>query len=303
MAITEANNEYVLKIDFQKDSENPSRVFLCLAELIKAFSDFDNSLLVESGFEVKAEVFLKDIESGSIKTFLYSKIKNIDDKDIEDLKWQRIVGSILLEVKYKILEYLDKNEKFESLGDLQILTNKIDEIMVSENALFIPLRTNPMTVAKGIKSLQNSLSRLSKSDRAFLLAPDKEIEINKDFYIPDDIENEFFTKEIKPSTPDMVLQIKKPDYLGDSQWQFRVKDQPAFYAKISDRQWLSDFHNRKIDLRPGDSIKAKVRIETYINHENVIMEQKYEILAVERVIQDIAEKQMIIHEIDGVPNE
>lgn len=296
MTNKEINNEYILKIDFPRNTENPSRIFLCLAELMIAFSDFDNVLLEQSGFIAKSHMILQNIESGSINTHLYNLIKSIDDKAIYNLKWQEIIGSFLLKTKYCILEYLAKNDKFSSFGDLQILTNRIDEIMPPASAIFIPTKTNPLTIIRGIKEFQSSLTKLSKTDRAFLLASDKKVEINKDFYLPDNIEKEFFTKEVVFNTSDMVLQVKKPDYLGESQWQFRVKDLPFFYAKITDKQWLDDFHKRKIDLRPGDSIEAKVIEEISLSHENVILEQKYEIKKVYSVIQNIAEKQMIINE-------
>ncbi|MGA2296467.1 MAG: hypothetical protein ABSG15_02850 [FCB group bacterium] len=85
------------------------------------------------------------------------------------------------------------------------------------------------------------------------------------------------------SENDMILKIKKPDYLGDSKWEFRHENKPI-PAKMLDESWLSDFHNRKITLKPGDSIRAKVRIEVAYDYDNEVASTNYYILEVIKVI-------------------
>ena len=72
----------------------------------------------------------------------------------------------------------------------------------------------------------------------------------------------------------MILRIKKPDYIGKSQWIFRHKN-VNFRANVKDEKWLEDFQGRDVELRPGDSIKAIVEIETvYYKKGDVIKENR-----------------------------
>ncbi|KQS56016.1 hypothetical protein ASG17_08220 [Brevundimonas sp. Leaf363] len=51
-----------------------------------------------------------------------------------------------------------------------------------------------------------------------------------------------------------LLTVKKPDYLGRSQWQLKFGDRTV-RATIADQIWLARFHSREVGLQPGDAIK------------------------------------------------
>ena len=54
---------------------------------------------------------------------------------------------------------------------------------------------------------------------------------------------DLLTSEIITSTSEMILKIKKPDYLGDSKWEFRHRRE-TINARIIDNDWLAQFRNR-----------------------------------------------------------
>ena len=92
------------------------------------------------------------------------------------------------------------------------------------------------------------------------------------------------TKEIIESTVEKIFKIKKPDYLGKSQWEFKYANHRIF-AKILDEQWLHDFQSKVIELHPHDSIRAKVREETLYGFNNEIIHINYEIIKVTEIIR------------------
>lgn len=77
---------------------------------------------------------------------------------------------------------------------------------------------------------------------------------------------DLLTVETITSTTEMILKIKKPDYLVDSQWEFRHRRE-AINAKLNNMEWLAKFRNREIALKPGDSIRANVNIEVKYDYD------------------------------------
>jgi len=85
-----------------------------------------------------------------------------------------------------------------------------------------------------------------------------EVSFNKSFSFTNEIVEEILTKEIIESQSIMILKVKKPDYLGDSKWEFKYENR-KLEAKIKNSKWLSDYQQGKIDIRPGSSLRASIR--------------------------------------------
>ena len=90
-------------------------------------------------------------------------------------------------------------------------------------------------------------------------------------------------KESLTNDSELILKVKRPDYLGESMWDFKLGDHPV-QAKIVDREWLQKFQDRKIDVRPGDAIKAIVRQTIHYGYNAEIVYQHNEVLKVLNVI-------------------
>jgi len=75
--------------------------------------------------------------------------------------------------------------------------------------------------------------------------------------------------------------VRKPDYLGTTQWEFR-HGKRFIDGKIADEQWLRDFQDRKVDIRPQDSIRAEVLIAVRYGHDDEVVGESY---VIERVIE------------------
>jgi hypothetical protein len=68
-------SSFEIKIDFEKHSDRPGRVFQSMAQMIESFQVIDNDFLFP--FDVRAETFLilEDIKAGSLRTRLYRRNK------------------------------------------------------------------------------------------------------------------------------------------------------------------------------------------------------------------------------------
>jgi hypothetical protein len=56
----------------------------------------------------------------------------------------------------------------------------------------------------------------------------------------------------------MRLAIKALHRVGHRMWDFKYNSR-LILAKILQGSWLTDFQERKIDILPGDSLRAKIK--------------------------------------------
>ena len=82
----------------------------------------------------------------------------------------------------------------------------------------------------------------------------------------------------------MVLKIRKPDYLGDSKWQFK-HGKTTMSVKILDENWLNQFRSRQITIAPGDCLRATVRSEIKYDSNYEVISENYEVIQILEVIQ------------------
>ena len=85
------------------------------------------------------------------------------------------------------------------------------------------------------------------------------------------------------SINELILKVKKPDYLGDSMWEFRFGDK-NIDVKLLDKEWLIKFQSREVAINPGDSVKAMITITHTYDSENNLVDTTYEINKILEVI-------------------
>ncbi len=83
----------------------------------------------------------------------------------------------------------------------------------------------------------------------------------------------------------MILKVKKPDFLGESMWDFRYEGK-KLPAKLLDDAWLKSFRNGEVTLHPGDALKGMVEVETKYGIEREVIATHHNIVKVEEIIHD-----------------
>ena len=84
---------------------------------------------------------------------------------------------------------------------------------------------------------------------------------------------------------DAIYLIKKPDFLGDSAWQFK-HGKRTIMAKIFDEEWLSNFKSGNIVVKPGDSLQVRIKQICKYNRHGMLLSETLDIIYVINVIHN-----------------
>ncbi len=90
----------------------------------------------------------------------------------------------------------------------------------------------------------------------------------------------------------MILKVKKPDFLGDSKWEF--VHESAIEAKLLDDQWLAKFRNNEIPLQPGSALRVLMHVEVEYGYDKELVSRKYQIVKVYEVIPPPPHEQALL---------
>ncbi len=278
---------FQIHLDFERNSENPSQVFLAMSQLIDAFKTLDTLLINSLVVDIKPTLVLEGIEVGSIKAILCTALKAIDDDALKDLNWKKVVGHFLLKAKYTILRHLEDNNEFKNIEQVNELCESIYFLASETNIKSTPIYIAPTSknLLSGILNIYSSIETLSSKEKVFYSSQYGEVKINSSFNISEQVVEELITKEAMKVTAVMALRIKKPDYLGNSMWDVSYNGK-IIQVKMMDLEWLNQFQNRKIDIQPGDSILADVETVNYYGYDYSLINEHHTVLKVLNVIKN-----------------
>jgi hypothetical protein len=110
----DGGNISVIRIEYEKSSIAPSRIFRAAAELIDAFYSVECDLAKSINADISPVILLEEIHSGSIWIWLKTVLENTSDDALLNLDWKPLVGQFLVKGKQKILEFLDGKEGIEN---------------------------------------------------------------------------------------------------------------------------------------------------------------------------------------------
>lgn len=277
--------DFGIEIDFDRGSPDPARVFRSMSGLIDGLQQLDRSLVGAIDVSIEPVLMLEDIESGSLKTWLRSVITSTDDKALKSGEWKKLVGHYLVKAKYIVLHFLEDKKKISSREDFARLQQDIMSAAEETEVRWIPLY-NPVPLPRllgSIQSVNESLGQLGDQDTAKFISEDGDARLNLSLEFSISEMEELLTSEIISSESSMILKVKKPDYLGESKWEFVF--QHGIEAKILDTEWLTKFQNRGVDVRPGDALRAQVRTEIRYGYEGDVVGISYSVLKVAEVIR------------------
>lgn len=275
--------DFGFEIDFQRGVGPASRVFTATHDFIKACEALDKELVRSIDSSIETVLVLEDIQSGSIKTWLRNAITSADDEALKRLDWKPLVGEYLVRAKYAVIRWIDDEETPRRLPDLR---REIQAIAEETDVRHLPDYTAPSPTAliQAIEDFQGVKDRLLPGDRATMLTRDGEIEFNLSVYLPiEDIQQLAVARTITNPPVEMILPVKKPDYLGDSKWELR-HGKRSISAKIEDEAWLRRFQNRQVDVRPGDALRCRVEIANLYGFDNELLTERYTVQGVLEVL-------------------
>lgn len=278
--------DFAFEIDFIRGVGPASRVFEATHGFIKACEALDAELVKSIDSNIQTVLVLEDIQQGSIKTWLRSILLATEDDALKTLDWKPQVGKYLVKAKYAILRFTDEEGPMRSLPDLREEIRQIaSETDVRRLSDYSP--PSPKALVTAIRDFQSVKDSLVEGDRARFISEASDVpsvEFNLTFRMPvEAIEELAIARTIVVPSSEMILPVKKPDYLGDSKWQLRHGSR-NIDAKLQDDAWLRRFQNREIDVRPGDALRCRVQIEYLYGHDNELLNERYAILEIIEVL-------------------
>lgn len=273
---------YSFKIDFAKGSPDPARIYDGAASYIRAFQGIDQSLVYPFDLPgARTILLLEDIQVGSLWTFLRTILESVDDEAIKDLDWKKAVGAYLVRAKHRMLEYIDKRERITEPSEvIEIQAEILSEAKNTEVA-YLPHYERPPIgmILANLASISKASTNLLVEDQVIFLSEVGQQRINTSFRIDQGEVEDLITAEEKITDTEAILMVKKPDYLGQSMWDVRERDH-TIRAKVADEQFLEAFQNRKVDVRPGDALRADLRTSLRLTKEGEVVGTRYTILRV-----------------------
>lgn len=252
--------DFELDLSF-KENKNPSEALSQLARMYDKLLVFDKHLLYNIFPESNLEYQLVDIEFGSIKTKAIQFLTSIPDDFLKDiLNPSAWVGLLLVTAKYKVLKAIENNEikDADSLKKFTSDTNKIISKGVPEGIMYLEL--NNFYILNTIQEISALSSKLNDNDSYIFKSKEKTARINNKAFI----DMPKILKELGSQTFEQqrteILKVKTIELLSDSaKWKL-IREGKQIEVKISHKEWLDEYHSRKIVIQPNDFLKVDLKI-------------------------------------------
>jgi len=244
-------DQFEIRLDFKANTGSPERIFLAMAEYVRAFENLIH--VVGKGIDPENTICceLSAVEIGSLKSVV------------------ECIGrycSTLSRVPLMIAEHMVDLNEIENEEQIEGLVSKLEYDVLSNTELSFPNQANinRLDLAKGLDQLSEASKRLVAGETVDVRKSHGNV-----YYIntktrftrdPEDIYKEYFEIQRKEE----ILQIRKSAFVGSSMWEFRsIQRNKTFPAPIEDKVWLERYQNREIHLEPGDAISGLVEFSMY----------------------------------------
>jgi hypothetical protein len=227
----------------------------------EVLNDFDRAIVRNIRQNILTAYELEDVQFGSIKTQLVQVLRVIPDDLTKDFLLKKAIGHLLIKVKYWFIKLLADEKEITSKEQVEKLTGKInDEIRQLGNAYKIMVtQINNYTILNSIDELVREANNLKEKELLEYKSKAGNTFISKDVHLnKPKILSELGQTTIVNETTE-ILKIKKVDMLSEEpKWDF-IQGKKNLSAKMLDRQWLDDFHNRQVDIKPEDALMVTLR--------------------------------------------
>lgn len=118
-----------------------------------------------------------------------------------------------------MINFLEGKTTISDRKEIEALESELIQMARDTNALEIP-SYQPIgrnKLLQGLQSISESVKPLSKRDKAYFLTRDQEkAKFNLEFELSPETIDALFVRDSIESKSQLILRVKKPDYLGDS---------------------------------------------------------------------------------------
>lgn len=279
---------YSVKLDYETGTVNPSHLFSSMSKAIDAFKTLDIMMVRTINHHVKTVQTLEGLELGSIFTKIKQAIEYDDDEDLEAVDAaEQSITEYISRGKANIIRAVNENDKIDDVAQIEEIIDGLNEI-AEESSISSQFNYQPPQANEVIETVSN------------LTGVTKELGQNENIKYSDDIEtegvvisktSEIDIAKVEESTiarkleneREMILKVKKPDFLGSSKWEFK-SGKSTIHAKISDETWIGKFHSKAANVSPGDSLLAWTKVVEQYDRFGNLVHDEYTIIEVRDII-------------------
>lgn len=275
-----SETDFSIKVDFQKDQGDPTRVFRFLTDVIEALKETDKALIRSINGRVEPSILLEDVDGGSIRVWLRQAVDSLDDEGLKKGEYKIIIGKYLVKAKYLIVDFLKDKTELKGLEEVEELERDLlllaKETDVTSMPFYQPV-SRPKLL-RGIEKINSSLRVLDSEDEAVFNSGNDEIEFNLSLNIAPQTILQLVTAETRTFPAlEVLLKVKKADFLGESQWDFR-HGTDSYTAKFVDEgiQWLEEYQSGRVVVLPGYALRVMLVSEVqYDTNQEVIAKHHF----------------------------
>ncbi|MBE9141724.1 hypothetical protein [Planktothrix mougeotii] len=259
--------DFGFKIEFVTNTQNPERIFNTFLKLIEFSRVTDKYLIKSLDIDIEVNLILKNIEQGSIIIWLQNFL---DNKKFPEINERGIIA-YLIQAKSIIIEFLDTRNTIKSSTELLELQERLRSLatITETNQFGIYTPPNNKDLLSSIDLFQRASSELQESEKLYYIAGKSQVSMNQNFNLSPNEQEKLLIGDCIRNELEMILKVKKPDYLGESKWEFRYAKK-TIKVKINDLEWLEDFRHKKIIIAPGDAIKAIIEVITTYDYQGEV---------------------------------
>lgn len=276
--------------DFELDlifagQKNPVEAFGQIAKMYDNLLSIDQQVLYNILPSAKIEYELIDLEYSSIKSKVNQILKSIPDDILKDItNPAKLLGHLLVYIKRRLIKATETNE-VQSIENLEKVTRDINNEIkkLSPNTIII-LEINAYFVLNAINELGIEGRKLKKDEYFEYKSKAGTARIGKD----SSVNMAKLLYELGGQTLEQqrieTLKVKSLDLLSDkASWKL-IRLGKQIEVKMVDKEWLDDYHDRKVIIQPNDYLKIDLKI-TYTTNSNTLKSIiSYEALKVFEVI-------------------
>ena len=277
--------EFALTIHFVEGEADPVRTFNGLARLLDALLQFDRVVIGAVDPLIHAAFALERVEAGSVTAWVRNKLTQVDDQPIRDFDWKKMVGSYALKAKYRALDYLNARMEAQEAVRLQELRDDLEKLARSAEFRHLPLPA-PLkldALVEPLDAIQDAKSTFENKDRITISSGEgtRELDLNSTKHPSEYLPLE--GSHVSSGSMEMVLLVKKPDYLGDSKWEFR-HGSSIVTAHVLDGPWVEQFRRGREVIVPGSALVCSVAYEYAYDDKGALQSAKHDITRVHRIV-------------------
>lgn len=189
-------------------------------------------------------------------------------------------------MKYWLIKVLADEKEITSKEQIQKITDKVnDEIKEIGNTYqIIVTQVNNYIILNAVDDLAKETNNLKEKELLEYKSKAGNTFIQKGVYInKPKILSELGQRTIVNETTE-ILKIKKIDMLSEEpKWDF-LQGKKNLHAKMLDKKWLDDFHNRQVVIKPEDALMVTLRTTHTYNPNFDDKKTDYEVIKVLSVI-------------------